>query len=176
MIRSSFFARVLTGVAVFALVSSVPAAADPGRIAKTICENVQAPADAKLVFHAYAEGVQIYRWNGTSWGLVAPAAVLYADAGGNGAMGIHYAGPTWQSASGSKVVATVLERCTADANSIQWFLLGAVSAEGPGVFKNVTHIQRLNTVGGLAPATPGSFAGETVNIPYTAEYFFYRTK
>ena len=30
----------------------------------------------------YAEGVQIYRWNGTSSIFVAPEAELFADAGG----------------------------------------------------------------------------------------------
>jgi hypothetical protein len=176
MIRFTRGTRALTGAALLLLTTVAPVIAGPGKNDKTICENVQAPADTKLVFQAYAQGVQIYRWNGASWSFVAPAAVLYADADGNGAMGIHYGGPTWQSASGSKVVAAVVERCTADPNSIQWFLLGAVSSEGPGIFEGVTHIQRVNTVGGLAPATPGSFIGEVVNIAYSAEYFFYRTK
>jgi hypothetical protein len=34
-----------------------------------------------MTFHAYAIGVQIYRWNGTSWDLVAPDATLYAESG-----------------------------------------------------------------------------------------------
>ena len=45
------------------------------------CQNLQAPAGNKVAFHVYAEGVQIYRWNGTSWTFVAPDAVLYANAG-----------------------------------------------------------------------------------------------
>ena len=49
-----------------------------------------------------------------------------------------------------------------------------VSTSGPGIFSSVTYIQRLNTTGGLAPAGPGSVVGETVEIPYTAEYYFYR--
>src|SRR5262249_41001413 len=46
-------------------------------------QNLQVPAGNKVAFHAYAEGVQIYRWNGTSWTFVAPEAVLYANAGAN---------------------------------------------------------------------------------------------
>jgi len=38
----------------------------------------------------------------------------------------------------------------------------------------VTQIQRVNTVGGNAPANPGSVTGEEARVPYTAEYFFYR--
>ena len=138
------------------------------------CENLQVPEGNKVHFHAYAEGVQIYRWNGTSWVFVAPEAVLYADAEDDDPVGIHYAGPTWESASGSTVVGSVLERCTPDPDAIPWLLLKAVSSEGPGIFDGVTYIQRVNTVGGKAPAEPGDSPGEEVRVPYTAEYFFYR--
>lgn len=57
-----------------------------------------------MTFHAYAIGVQIYRWNGTSWDLVAPDATLYAESGYYGKVARHYGGPTWESNSGSKVV------------------------------------------------------------------------
>jgi hypothetical protein len=139
------------------------------------CANLQAPAGSKLVFHVYATGVQIYRWSGTSWGFVGPEAVLSADAGGNSTVGIHYSGPTWESVSGSKVVGTASQRCTPDPTAIPWLSLDVVSSEGPGIFRRVTFIQRLNTVGGTAPTSPGSFTGEEVRVPYTAEYFFYRT-
>ena len=38
----------------------------------------------------------------------------------------------------------------------------------------MTYIQRVNTVGGNAPTDPGDFVGEVVEVPYTAEYYFYR--
>lgn len=138
------------------------------------CPDLGPPAGSKLAFHVYAAGVQIYRWNGTSWAFVAPDAQLYADAGGNGLVGIHYGGPTWESVSGSKVVGAVQKRCTPDPNAIQWLLLGAVSSEGPGIFHRVAFIQRLYTAGGIAPTTSGSFVGEEARVPYTTEYYFYR--
>jgi hypothetical protein len=144
-----------------------PAGADP-------CPAVQAPAGNTVALHVYAKGVQIYRWNGTSWIFVAPEAVLFADAEHQDVVGIHYAGPTWQSVSGSKVVGTVLERCTPDPAAIPWLLLGAASNEGSGVFHTVTFTQRVNTVGGLAPTNPGSVQDEEARVPYTAEYFFYQ--
>jgi len=139
------------------------------------CPKLAAPSGSKLAFHVYAAGVQIYRWNGTTWSFVAPSATLSADAHGNGTVGTHYAGPTWESNSGGKVVGAVIERCTPNANAIPWLLLGAVSTDGPGVFHRVTHIQRVNTVGGNAPAAPGSLVGEEARVPYTTEYFFYRS-
>jgi len=138
-----------------------------------ICDELRAPAGSRLAFHVYAEGVQIYRWNGTSWTFVAPSARLFADAGGHGTVGIHYGGPTWESVSGGTVVGTVVDRCTADPTAIPWLSLSAVAA-GPGVFHRTTFIQRVNTVGGTAPSAPGSFTGEQASVPYTAEYFFYR--
>ena len=137
---------------------------------------MQVPAGNKVSFHGFAVGVQIYRWNGTSWNFVAPEAMLFADAGDDGVVGIHFGGPTWQSNSGSKVVGTVIERCTPDPDAIPWLGLGSVpeSTEGPGIFADVTFIQRLNTVGGIAPTAPGSFVGEMARVPYTADYFFYR--
>jgi len=137
-------------------------------------QNLQVPAGNKVAFHAYAEGVQIYRWNGTSWTFVAPEAVLFAHAGGGGVVGTHYAGPTWESASGSKVVGTVLERATPDPNAIDWLLLKAKANEGSGIFAHVTFIQRVNTVGGKAPTAPGTQVGEEARVPYTADYYFYR--
>jgi hypothetical protein len=138
------------------------------------CQDLQVPAGNKDAYHVYADGVQIYRWNGSSWSFVAPRANLFADAGENGVVGTHYAGPTWESNSGSKVVGSVLERCTPDPSAIPWLLLKAVSTEGPGIFHRVTFIQRVNTVGGIAPADTGDFVGEVVEVPYTAEYYFYR--
>ena len=139
------------------------------------CQNLRVPAGNRVSFVAYAEGVQIYRWDGTSWAFVAPEAVLYSgDEEDDEVVGIHYAGPTWESNSGSKVVGAVLERCTPDPDAIPWLLLRAVSTEGPGIFRRVTYIQRLYTVGGLAPADPGGRVGEEARVPYTAWYFFYR--
>jgi hypothetical protein len=37
----------------------------------------------------------------------------------------------------------------------------------------VTFIQRLNTAGGLAPATAGAAIGQEARVPYTADYLFY---
>jgi hypothetical protein len=138
------------------------------------CERLQPPAGSRLAHRLYAEGAQIYRWTGSAWAFVEPSAVLYAAPGGHGPVGTHYAGPTWESVSGSTVVGTADERCTPTADAIPWLRLRAVSSDGPGVFDRTTYIQRVNTVGGTAPAAPGSFVGEIVHVAYTAEYLFYR--
>ncbi len=50
----------------------------------------------------------------------------------------------------------------------------AVETDGPGIFRRVAFIQRVNTTGGTAPAAPGTTVGEEARVPYTAEYYFYR--
>jgi hypothetical protein len=137
------------------------------------CQRLQVEAGNKVAFHAFGVGVQIYRWSGTSWVFVAPEAVLYASAGDDGEVGSHFGGPTWQSNSGSKVVGTKLKECTPDPSAIPWLLLRATSAEGPGVFGRVTFLQRVNTVGGIAPTVPGESPGQIAKVPYSADYFFY---
>lgn len=169
--------RTLAALALLLLTLVAPAWAGPGRSDGTAdlgdCQKLQVPVGSQLAFHVYARGVQIYNWNGTNWIFFGPAAVLTSDAEGNGIVGMHYSGPTWQSVSGGKVVGSLLEKCTPDADDIPWLLLAAES-DGPGVFQGVNRIQRVNTVGGNAPSYSGSAPGEVARVPYTAEYFFYR--
>lgn len=177
MTRRGFSWAVLSLV-LFGTCFVLPASAEPGNDNRPPdvghCQNLQVPPGHKVAFDVYAEGVQIYRWNGTSWVFLGPEAVLYAGIEANGVVGTHYVGPTWESNSGSYVIGAVLERCTPNPNAIPWLLLGAVESDGPGIFDGVTYIQRVNTEGGLAPSVPGDFLGDVARVPYTAEYFFYR--
>ena len=132
--------------------------------------------------HVYADGYQVYVCTETApgvynWIFKEPIATLYADAGFNGVVGTHYVGPTWESNSGSKVGGTRIDGVVVDPNAIPWLLLGAVNPQGPGIFEGTTHIQRVNTVGGKAPAASeanASTVGDEVYVPYTAEYYFYK--
>ena len=170
----------LAALAMRALASISVALAGEGNRApdlpSPLCDRLQVQAGNKVAFHVYALGVQIYRWNGTSWVFVAPSARLFADAEYHGEVGIHYAGPTWESNSGGKVVASRVESCAPDPTAIAWLLLQKVSSQGPGIFDRVTYIQRVNTAGGLPPSGPGQFVGAEEEVPYTAEYYFYRAQ
>src|SRR5262245_5969769 len=48
------------------------------------------------------------------------------------------------------------------------------SVKVPVVFDDITFVQRVNTVGGIAPSSPGEVVGQLAEVPYTAEYYFYR--
>ena len=180
-LKSNLITRLflLLAVATFAAQS---ARADEGSrtpdLPLPLCQSIQIEAGHEIAFHTYAVGVQVYKWNGTAWVFIEPVANLYADKGFRGQVGTHYVGPTWESNSGSKVVGRRVlgTGCTPDTNSIAWLLLKAVSNDGPGIFSSVTFIQRVNTVGGLAPTEPGTTFGQEARVPYTAEYYFYRAQ
>ena len=45
---------------------------------------------------------------------------------------------------------------------------------GLGIFADTALIHRVNTAGGNAPNVNGTFIGQVVEVPYIADYFFYR--
>jgi len=141
--------------------------------APEVPDGLEVPAGNKVHFHGFGVGVQIYTWDGSSWGTAVPEAILFHAAG---VVTIHFAGPTWQSNSGSTVVGALppQKAVTVDPDSIPWLRLSAKSTEGPGIFANTTFIQRVNTTGGKAPLEDGTFVGQVARVPYTADYFFYR--
>jgi hypothetical protein len=141
------------------------------------CSSIAVEEGHKLAFHVYAKGVQIYRWNGISWSFVGPEATLYAEENYFGEVGIHGMGPHWTSKSGSRVEAARVSNtgCRPDPNAIEWLLLKMTETSGAGIFSKITYIQRTNTTGGMAPAEPGTL-NELREVPYTAQYYFYRAE
>ena len=140
---------------------------------------LQPPAGQVLQLEALAQGWQIYECqakadgSGTAWVFKAPEATL-ADRAGR-PLGKHYAGPTWEGLDGSTVVGEVKARDPGpDAKAIPWLLLAAKSNGGSGVFSTMKSIQRVATVGGVAPAEACTAAGQVVRVTYTATYYFYR--
>jgi len=147
-------------------------------------DKLKPAADESLVRVVPAKGVQVYECRARrdqageyEWAFVAPEADLF-DARGN-RIGRHYAGPHWEAADGSKISGTVKERADAPvADAIPWLLLIASSVGPEGSFSKVTSIQRVNTVGGVAPrgGCSQSTAGAPARISYTADYYFFAVR
>ena len=136
------------------------------------------PAAATSTQRLAARGVQIYECRATpqpyapaQWTLVAPEAQLFD--GEDRPAGRHFEGPQWEAADGSRIVGKVKARADApQRGAIPWLLLDTTSVGGPGRFSGVKQVLRVNTSGGVAPATdctPGAPDGP-LRVPYSADY------
>jgi hypothetical protein len=107
------------------------------------------------------------------WAFVGPVATLY-DAR-KSVVGKYYAGPTWEANDGSKVTGKQVAVSPAAPGSIALQLVKAEPATGAGAMQGVSHIQRLNTRGGVPPAAPclAATTGQRQQVAYEADYVFY---
>jgi hypothetical protein len=180
------------GVAVLAAAFAVAVAAAPGPSTAADRGPQTAPGDpldprtyapkSRLFLVAHATGVQKYvcQANG-AWLFVAPEATLFKTTGAPTPIGAHYLNtatgrPVWQAKDGSSVEAARAASRPVGSADVPWLLLQAVvtttGADGDRL-AGTTWVQRLNTAGGVAPSgacTPGAAA----DVPYTADYFFWR--
>jgi hypothetical protein len=143
--------------------------------APSVPDAIAVPAGNKAFLDAHAVGVQIYTCSATGWSLVAPRADLY-DQGK--LIATHFAGPTWQTTSGSQVVGKRDAGVNVDPTAIDWLRLSAVSTT-PGRLGKTTWIQRIHTTGGLAPAAGdcnAATAGTIREVPYAADYVFFKKR
>jgi hypothetical protein len=155
--------------------------AHAGPAAVGVPPKLEVPDGNKVFLVGHAVGVQIYACNATAsgyrWDFVAPQAILYGD---NGKLvATHFAGPTWRATDGSAVVGHVLERVTVDSTAIPWLKLAADPIAGldGDRLAETTYIQRIATTGGLPPAAAAcdaDTAGTTADVPYTADYYFWK--
>lgn len=174
---------VIAGLAAAAALGAVAQDAHARPEGPSVPSTISVPAGHKVFLIGHAVGVQIYSCNATAgggfaWSFVAPRANLY---GNNGKLvTTHFGGPTWQARDGSAVVAQRVDGVTVNTAAIPWLLLSKVSTtSGPDGDRltKTTYIQRTSTTGGLAPAAGecnASTAGSTVEVPYTADYHFWK--
>ena len=146
----------------------------------TVPDSIKPPVGEELVLMARATGFQIYVCrpdaNGKpAWTLKAPDAELFDEQGRS--IGKHFGGPTWQLNDGSKITAKMVAKVDApDPKAIPWLLVTVTGTAGSGALNGVTSIQRVNTVGGLAPPSSECTqqSGEVeFKSSYSADYYFY---
>lgn len=143
----------------------------------TVPTMLAPPAGNTMTSVFKAKGVQIYGCTDAKWALIEPAASLtgLTLSPVKTATALHFRGPSWESdEDGSLVEGTSpVSAPSTTPNSIPQLLVTAKTTRGAGVFSGVTFIQRLSTVGGVAPATTCA-AGETTAVPYKAVYRFFK--
>jgi hypothetical protein len=140
-----------------------------------------------VLIHATGSDTQNYTCEATgdagayAWTFVGPQANL--DDCESTLIGHHFASeagataPEWETLDNSYVIGKKLVAYTPDggASAVPWLLLQSTSSGGTGTISRTLYVQRLFTTGGVAPTTTCDVntAGNTVQQPYTADYYFY---
>ena len=200
MTHRSLFA---SGLFVLALALPVAASAQHGGPIEVpnVPDNLTIPEGNVAFLQTSAYGTQNYMClpnaTGVAWKLVGPQATLYPPSAPM-QVATHFLSPnpeeqglprpTWMdSRDGSAVWGRVVQPST-DSNyvapgAIPWLKLErAGAADGPigaGLLSRTTFIHRVNTQGGVAPATGCSATaqiGAVALVPYSTDYFFYRAE
>ena len=153
------------------------AMAGPAVAADPLPEAIAAPGET-VVLSVHAEGAQVYECKAATdgklaWAFREPIATLLAE---GKTVGRHYAGPNWELADGSAIVAKVAGRADgATRADIPLLKLEVVARRGSGDLATVATIQRINTRGGVAEGACDT-AGAFLSVPYAADYAFYRKR
>jgi hypothetical protein len=163
--------------------------------------NIQVAEGHRASFVGHAFGTQNYIClpsstspTGFAWTLFGPQANLFNDAGRQ--VMTHFSSanaeevddpvrPVWQHSKDTSAVwgKMVLNGSVAVPGAIPWLLIEVVrddeGATGGSKMTVTTFIQRLNTIGGTAPATGCAGYGDIGQrkyVPYEADYFFYKAE
>jgi hypothetical protein len=190
--RSSYF--IAAALAIAAPFAARATDIDPPKVPDTIA----VPAGSKAFLIGHAVGTQNYiclpDGAAAKWVLFGPQATLF-DGDGKQIM-THFLSPnpaesgtpraTWQhsdrtSAVWAMKVAESDDPRYVEPGAIKWFLLqvkGAEEGSRPDDrLMQTTVVQRVNTSGGVAPASECAVAGDvgkTKFVPYSADYVFYK--
>ena len=190
--RSSSF--IVAALAVAAPFAAMATNVKPPKVPDTLA----VPAGSKAFLIGHAVGTQNYiclpDGTGAKWVLFGPQATIFDDHGRQ--LMTHFLSPnpaesnalraTWMDSDRTSSVWAMKVAESDDARyvepgAIKWFLLKVMGAE-EGSQRNdrlvkTTVIHRVNTSGGVAPASECTLTGDvgkTKFVPYTADYIFYK--
>ena len=199
VIRLAAFAFIILGL------NSSPASAQPAPalVVPPMPDTLQVPAGYSLFLGTRATGTQNYvclpiARREVGWRFLGPQATLFVEGAGGlpqqitthflsvNPIEVNLARPTWQHSIDTSRVWGRVRSSSADPvyvapGAIPWLLLEAAGTElgpdGGDVLAQTAFIQRVNTSGGVAPATGctnDDEIGKVALVPYSTDYFFYR--
>lgn len=155
-----------------------PAAATPPSLG--LFSRIKVPGDREPTLQLSAKGVQIFRCEKRDgafiWVFRQPDSELLDSSGS--VVGRHGANFSFEHNDGSRLVATTIAAYddAPKSTDLRWLLMTTRSF-GKGTFDGVTHVQRVNTHGGMPPERcEATQANQLVRIDFSAEFVFYRAK
>ena len=142
---------------------------------------IAAPADEAAAFMLRGEGTHTFECKPLpadptryAWAFGTPNVTLY-DSGRPVAR--HVAENTWEATGDrSSVSGAIRARQDGGPTNLPWLLLRAQSTPDSGLFAGVSSVQRVNTLGGVAPdaGCDASNVGKQASVVVAADYYFYR--
>jgi hypothetical protein len=141
--------------------------------------SIRVPSGSEPVLQLTGRGAQVFRCERREgklvWVFRQPDAEL-ADADGK-TVGRHGPNFSFEHSDGSKLVSTIVAHDEApNAADLRWLLL-VTRSFGKGAFDGVTHVQRVNTRGGMPPASCDAKAlGQVLRVDFTSDFVFYRPR
>jgi hypothetical protein len=190
--------RVASAAALLVTLTTALPEAAPDVIVPPMPANLEVTDGSTPYLIGRAYGTQNYicqpSSSGVAWTLFGPQATLFNDRSEQIATHFLSANPdengtlraTWQHSRDTSAVWARAVQNSTDPNyvapgAVAWLLLRVVGTEyGPGwgdKLTRTTWIQRVNTSGGVPPASGCSAAtdlGRTAVMPYSTDYIFYR--
>lgn len=143
---------------------------------------VQVPAGHRVALEAVGAGDLAYECREKAnaagqheWVFAGPAAELTDRQGRS--IGRYFGPPaTWAASDGSAVSGTQLAVAPGGDGNIALQLVKANPASGQGVMSGISHIQRVATRGGVAPASvcDAQTKGKRETVKYQADYIFWK--
>jgi Protein of unknown function (DUF3455) len=162
---------------------SAPASPDKGSAVAApnlgLFSSIKVPGDREPVLQLSSRGVQVFRCEKRDGALVwifrQPDAELLNDRGA--VVGRHGANFSFEHVDGSRLAATIAAHDDAPKpTDLKWLLLTTRSF-GKGTFAGVTHVQRVNTRGGMPPERcETTQVNQVLRVDFSADFVFYRPK
>lgn len=141
--------------------------------------KIKAPSDHDPALKLAARGAQVFRCEKRDgqgvWTFRQPDAELLDETGK--VVGRHGANFSFEHTDGSRLLSTIAAYDDAPKpTDLRWLLLTTKSF-GKGAFEGVTHVQRVNTSGGMPPSTCDlAHAGRVLRVDFTSDFVFYRAR
>ena len=164
--------------------SAPPAAAAPAAAAAPslgFFSKIKAPETHQPVLRLTGKGVQVFRCerassgSGLVWIYRLPEAEL-SDPTGK-VVARHGANFSFEHSDGSRLLGTVIAYDEAPgAKDLRWLLL-TTKPFGSGALAGITHVQRVNTQGGMPPAKcEPNQQNQLLRVDFSADFVFYQPR
>lgn len=160
--------------------AGTPAAGPLQAPALGLFSRIKVPDGQEPVLRLAGRGVQVFRCEprdaGFAWSFRLPEAELLDDKGASVVR--HGANFSFEHSDGSRLLGTIAahDEAPGSGTNLRWVLL-TTRAFGSGALSGVSHVQRVNTRGGMPPERcEAAQRNQLLRVDFSADFVFYRPR